>query len=181
MRCNGLKKLGFGGRYVHDPRSALAARLRATSSTEMFVLDGALTVVYRGAIDDQFGLGYACPPRSGGFSLMRWTRCWRGVRPRSRRRPPPGARWTVASAAKGDPAPAVTYHNRISRILQRSCQECHRPGENGPFPLTSYAEAKDHLAMIRKMVSRGAMPPWFADPKVGHWANDRTPPAARPR
>ena len=54
-----LKKLGFRGRYVHDPRGALAARLRAASTTEAFVLDGALTIVYRGAIDDQFGLGYA--------------------------------------------------------------------------------------------------------------------------
>jgi thiol-disulfide isomerase/thioredoxin len=60
---DGLKKAvagqGFAGRYVHDKDRKLTAALGATSTTEVFVLDAARTIVYRGAVDDQYGLGYA--------------------------------------------------------------------------------------------------------------------------
>src|SRR5688500_12073555 len=57
----GLAAQGFRGRYVPDARGTLTSALRASSTTEVFVLDGALTLVYRGAVDDQYGLGYALP------------------------------------------------------------------------------------------------------------------------
>jgi mono/diheme cytochrome c family protein len=70
---------------------------------------------------------------------------------------------------------AVTYHNRISRILQNHCQECHRPGETAPFELMTYADAKAHLKTIGREVQRGAMPPWFANAAHGGpWVNDRS-------
>ena len=49
----------FAGRYVHDTDGKLTAALGATATTEVIVLDAARTVLYRGAIDDQYGLGYA--------------------------------------------------------------------------------------------------------------------------
>src|SRR5207302_73598 len=88
----------------------------------------------------------------------------------------PGCALDPRAVPADGPAAPVTYHNRISRLFQRNCQECHRPGENAPFALTTYAEARDHLAMMKKVVARGVMPPWFADATVGHWANDRTLP-----
>ncbi|MGE4550983.1 MAG: hypothetical protein AAEJ57_06300, partial [Opitutales bacterium] len=73
---------------------------------------------------------------------------------------------------------ASTYHNRISRILQTHCMECHRKGGVGPFSLESYGDTKENAGMIRKVVSEGIMPPWFAAaPPKGHpspWANDRS-------
>src|SRR5712691_4884286 len=51
----------WGGRYVIDRDLRLAGALGATSTTEVFVLDRARTMIYRGAIDDQYGLGYALP------------------------------------------------------------------------------------------------------------------------
>src|SRR5207248_1218020 len=48
----------WGGRYVVDRELKLAGALGATSTTEVFVLDRARTLVYRGAVDDQYGLGY---------------------------------------------------------------------------------------------------------------------------
>ena len=49
----------FAGRYVHDTDGKLTAAFGATATTEVIVLDAARTVLYRGAIDDQYGLGYA--------------------------------------------------------------------------------------------------------------------------
>src|SRR5262249_2142469 len=76
-------------------------------------------------------------------------------------------------------APArVTFAKDVLPILQRRCQQCHRPGEVGPFALTSYAEAKGHAKMIANVLERGGMPPWNADAKFdGVFANERKLPA----
>src|ERR1041385_3424521 len=48
---------GFRGPYVRDAGGEIANALGARTTTEVFVLDSARTLVYRGAIDDQYGLG----------------------------------------------------------------------------------------------------------------------------
>ena len=68
----------------------------------------------------------------------------------------------------------MTWHNRVSRIVQDNCQECHRSGENGPFELMNLADVKAQRAMIKKVVKNRTMPPWFATPETGHWRNDRS-------
>src|SRR5262249_39403547 len=59
------------------------------------------------------------------------------------------------------------------RILQKNCQECHRPGQIGPMPLLTYEDAAAWSAMIREVVEERRMPPWYADPQHGTFSNDR--------
>src|SRR5690606_1672814 len=66
----------------------------------------------------------------------------------------------------------VTYSNQISRLLNKHCVECHRPGEIGPFTLTSYDEVVGWAEMIDEVVQEQRMPPWHANPKHGKFAND---------
>jgi len=66
----------------------------------------------------------------------------------------------------------VTYTKHIAGILQNNCVECHRTGEVAPFPLTSYDEVVGWADMICEVVREGRMPPWFADPAHGKFAND---------
>src|SRR3954468_2249140 len=56
-----IKTHGFAGPYVHDRDSSFAKALGARATTDAFVLDPARTVAYRGAVDDQYGLGYSLP------------------------------------------------------------------------------------------------------------------------
>jgi len=42
------------------------------------------------------------------------------------------------------------------------------------MPLLDYAGTKAWAAVIRDKVERREMPPWFADPSIGHFANDRS-------
>ncbi len=69
-----------------------------------------------------------------------------------------------------------TYHNQISRLINRHCARCHREGGVGPFALDTYNDLTAHSAMVRAVVQGGTMPPWFAaksDPsKASPWAND---------
>ena len=51
---------------------------------------------------------------------------------------------------------------------------CHRPGQIGPFPLRTYRDAAKRKNMIREVVAQRRMPPWQADPRYGHFANDRS-------
>lgn len=71
-------------------------------------------------------------------------------------------------------APDVTFHKDVEPIVQKHCQECHRPGEIAPFSLLSYADARPWAKAIRADLLTKKMPPWFADPQVGHFANDRS-------
>src|SRR5579862_1121854 len=70
-------------------------------------------------------------------------------------------------------AAAPTFNKDILPILQKNCQSCHRSGEIGPMALLTYAGTRPWAKSIRQSVASGKMPPWFADQKFGHFANDR--------
>ena len=72
------------------------------------------------------------------------------------------------------PVPSVTFNKDVLPILQKNCQTCHRPGEAAPMTLVTYSEARPWAKAIKNAVLSRKMPPWFADPKFGHFANDRT-------
>jgi hypothetical protein len=83
------------------------------------------------------------------------------------------ATFTLLSAAAfaAKPTP-VTFHKDVLPILQTKCQGCHRPGEAAPMSLLTYQQARPFAKAIREAVATKRMPPWFADPKVGHFTND---------
>src|SRR5579864_9730690 len=68
---------------------------------------------------------------------------------------------------------AVTFNKDVLPILQRNCQGCHRPGEVAPMSLLTYTDARPWAKAIKTAVVTQKMPPWFADPKVGHFSNER--------
>lgn len=68
--------------------------------------------------------------------------------------------------------PAPTFYRDILPLLQTHCQQCHRPGEAAPMSLVTYAQVRPWAKAIRSVVAMQKMPPWFADPCCGHFAND---------
>ena len=66
-----------------------------------------------------------------------------------------------------------TFNKDVLPILQKNCQECHRPGEIGPMSLLTYADARPWAKGIKAAVASRKMPPWFADEGVGHFSNDK--------
>ena len=71
-------------------------------------------------------------------------------------------------------APPPTFSKDVAPILQKNCQTCHRPGEAAPFPLLTYEQARPWASSMKRVVSQKVMPPWYADPTIGHFANDRS-------
>src|SRR5579864_4472840 len=68
----------------------------------------------------------------------------------------------------------VTFNKEVLPILEKRCQECHRPGEVAPMSLLTYQEARPWAKSIKDAVLTKKMPPWFADSSVQHYLNDRT-------
>ena len=79
---------------------------------------------------------------------------------------------TVASAAAIPATP--TFNKDVLPVLQKNCQTCHRPGEIGPMSFLTFDSTRPWAKSIRAAVLSKKMPPWFADPKYGHFANERT-------
>ena len=69
---------------------------------------------------------------------------------------------------------SVTFNKDVLPILQKDCQTCHRPGEIGPMALLTYQGTRPWAKAIKTAVLSKKMPPWFADPKHGQFANDRS-------
>lgn len=163
--------------YIWDKDDSLSKAIGARSTTEVFLVDTSMTIRYRGGVDDQFTTSRIInKPNAQWLSdavseMLRNERIVKAV--------------TDPSGCLLDSEPnttlkfsKITYHNRISRMIQQHCLECHRQGGLAPFSLETYEEIKDHKSMVRLMVKSDQMPPWFADrnsPK-GHpgWSNDRS-------
>jgi hypothetical protein len=78
----------------------------------------------------------------------------------------------VAADVPQKVAPPPTFYRDVVPILQQHCQTCHRVGEIAPFSLVTYKESKPRAQSIKKAAQAKDMPPWFADPRFGKWADD---------
>lgn len=79
----------------------------------------------------------------------------------------PAAPTAQSSGSSGD----VTFTKDIAPILQRSCQQCHRPDGVAPMPLTTYDEVRPWARAIKTRTGlgprAGVMPPWFVEKNIG--------------
>jgi peroxiredoxin len=160
---------------IHDTEGQLTSQLAATTTTEVFLIDAARTLIYRGAINDQYGLGYAKSKPNKTYLRDALTAMLKGEDPQIAATTAPGCALDLkprTEQAQTD----ITYHHQISRIIQANCLECHRKDSVAPFSLETYEDVIEHAGMMRKQVERGAMPPWFAaEPPAGQhspWLND---------
>lgn len=76
------------------------------------------------------------------------------------------------SSGAATPEPGVTFYRDVLPILQNRCQDCHRSGGIAPMPLQTYEQARPFADAIHAATRQKSMPPWFADPGVGHFSND---------
>jgi hypothetical protein len=68
----------------------------------------------------------------------------------------------------------VTFTRDVAPILQRRCQSCHRPGQVGPFPLLTYAQASRWAGVIQRVTVSRRMPPWKAARGFGDLYDDHS-------
>ena len=84
-----------------------------------------------------------------------------------------GLLFAFAATAATNPLP-VTFTKDVAPVLQKNCQACHRPGEAAPFSMLTYEQARPWAKAMKEAVLLKKMPPWFADPHYGKFANDKS-------
>jgi peroxiredoxin len=162
---------------LKDLKQQIADQVGATRTPQVIVFDRERRIRFRGRIDDQYGFvsgnrraSYR-KPKADYRDLALALDAILANKPVdnaeseavgcliSRDRPP------VAH-------PTVTYTKDVAPILNTHCVVCHRPKQIAPFALTSFQEAAGWAEMIAEVTQSGRMPPWHADPRYGHFAND---------
>lgn len=165
----------FVSPYIHDKEKTLTAALQAHTTTEVFLLDATRTLLYRGALDDQYGVDYNLDEPKHRYLDNAIAAFLKGEAPVIEATAAPGCELDLTEAPKLTASP-VTYHRDVARILQQNCVSCHRDGGIAPFALDDIEEVKDRVKVIKRVVSEGTMPPWFAaldkDAASSPWAND---------
>ena len=84
----------------------------------------------------------------------------------------------AVKAEQAAPTPEVTFTKDIAPILQRSCQNCHRPGQVAPMSLLTYEDARPWARSMKQRTGlrdrAGVMPPWYIEKNIGiqHYKND---------
>jgi peroxiredoxin len=156
---------------VRDADASLAAKYGATMTPQAFVVNSSGQVVYQGRIDDNSDstlvhhrdLAAALDAVLAGRPVLHPHLAAFGC---VIRRP-------AASIASSQ----ITYARDVAPILARSCETCHRAGQIGPMPLTSYVQASAWRGDIKRFTESRQMPPWKADPGYGDFQDSRRLPA----
>lgn len=196
------KEFGIDFPVLKDEGNVVADTLIVERTCEVVVMDGLATIRYRGAIDDQYGIGTRKPEAvhhylrdaleeivTGGRVEVKGTAVVGCLLDRVE---PKAPKLAASDASRVRPAPPeivkaleeadakvghigpVTYASDVAPIVQNKCQNCHRAGEVAPFSLLTYDDVRKHSAMIREVVDERRMPPWHADPRYSHFQNDRS-------
>jgi hypothetical protein len=156
---------------VKDFDARCADALGVTHTPEVAVLDGERRLRYRGRIDDQYRPGGARPAPGRHDLKEALDELLAGKEVSVPLTVVDGCE--ITRPALDRPEKPVTFADDVAPILAKHCQECHRAGAEAPFALGTYEEARARGAMIARVVREGRMPPWFAAPGHGPFANQR--------
>ena len=139
----------------------MAAGLKAKTTPEAFVLDGGGMVRYRGRIDDAYSARLKRNPIITSNDLVDALAAVVAGKPVARPvTTPVGCTIDLEPAAVARSG-AATFHKDVAPILNNHCVVCHRPGEVGPFALTTYKQARRWAADIKEYTRNRQMPPWM--------------------
>jgi peroxiredoxin/mono/diheme cytochrome c family protein len=182
-----VREFQIGYRVLKDAGAKLAGKLNATHCPEAFVFDARGELRYQGRIDDRYMRrgGAAKDVRSHDLkrtldellagkvvSVAKTEAVGCPIVGRSRTNP--------GADAPGSPnrTADVTYSRDVSRVLQKHCQQCHRPGGIGPFALLTYEQAVSWADDIQSFTADRTMPPWKPVDGFGEFHNRRVMPQA---
>lgn len=166
-----VKEFGITFPVLIDPEQTTLSLFGARRTPEAFVLDGRGTIRYHGRIDDRIAPDYKREQARRADLREALDDVLAGQEVRVKATDAAGC--LITRAANRKPPAEITYAKDVAPILQKHCVDCHHPGTAAPFSLLTYQDAADWSEMIGEVVAQRRMPPWHADPRFGHFANER--------
>jgi hypothetical protein len=149
---------------VRDRHGTFAHKIGATMTPEAFVVDDKGQIRYHGRIDDQFVARRVRNANPNGNDLRdALTSLMKGEEVARPHVPAVGCPIPEPRGAEAN----ITFCKDIAPILQKNCQECHRRGQVGPFPLETYEQARKRANDLAAVAEDRSMPPWKAARNIG--------------
>ncbi len=161
-------EIGFP--MLKDRGNRVADALRAERTPEVFLMDHQRVVRYHGRIDDQYGVGYSKERDAKPELTIALDALLAGKEIEQPETAAVGCH--IGRVKQTVPTGNVTFTKDIAPILNDKCVNCHRQGEIAPFTLTSYEDVLGWEDTILEVIADNRMPPWYADPAHGKFAND---------
>lgn len=165
-----VRRHEIGFPMLKDPGNKIADLIGAKRTPEVFLLDRERVVRYHGRVDDQYGVGYSKERDAKPELTLAIDALLAGKPIAIPQTEPVGCH--IGRVKSIEPMGAVTFSKNIAPIFNAKCVSCHRDGEIAPFALSSYDEVLGWEDTILEVIDDNRMPPWFADPKHGQFAND---------
>src|SRR5712692_4064371 len=78
----------------------------------------------------------------------------------------------TAITSSSNATASITFTRDVASILYKNCAQCHRPNDIAPFSVLTYKDVRPWARSIREKVITREMPPWYADPRYGHFKNE---------
>src|SRR5262249_53114863 len=143
-----------------DDKLMAVDALKATTTPEAFVLDRHSILRYRGRIDNGYAARLKRNQNVTQHDLRQALAEVLADKPVSAPVAQAVGCSIVRETASKRSAGQVTYYRDVLPILQGHCQQCHRPGEVGPFSLITYRHAVNWANDIKEYTQKRQMPPW---------------------
>ena len=157
---------------LQDTNQLVGEQLHVERTGEVFVIDPKTwTVVFRGPIDDRVTYERQKSAPTKTYAKDALDAFLAGRQLKTARVDAPGCIINLLQAKED--FTKISYAKDIAPIIQDKCVTCHQPGGIGPMTLTSYSDVRGHSTMIREVVRVQRMPPFAAEPGIGHFKNDK--------
>ena len=168
------KSFGYDMPILLDHNQLVGEQLGVTRTAEVFVIDPKTwKIVYRGPVDDRVTY-----ERQKAKADHTWVKD--ALDSTLAGKPVADAREEAVGCLIDFPHrdklaySKISYVKDVAPIIEDKCVACHEKDGIGPMQLTSYEKIKAYSPMIREVLRTQRMPPWRADPTVGHFLDDKS-------
>ena len=157
---------------LKDDSQGVARHLGVTRTAEAIAISTKdWSIFYRGAIDDQMVEGAQKPKATKLYLEKALDQFLQGQPVQTAKTVARGCKIEFDAGEGPDSAP-VSYATTIVPLLEKKCVHCHSTGNIGSWAMTQHKKVKSMASMIEEVILTRRMPPWDADPSIGHFSND---------
>lgn len=166
---NEAKDAGYDMPILLDTNQLVGEELGVQRTAEVIVIDPKTwRVVYHGPADDRSDYGGGQKPPQHRWAADALDALLAGKPVEQTSVPAKGCLIDFPARVQAKP---ISYVKDVAPILEKNCVACHEKGGIAPFAMSSYAIVKGFSPMIREVVMTHRMPPYGADPHVGHFSD----------
>jgi peroxiredoxin len=170
-----VEEFGFDLPVLVDENQLVGESLGVTRTAEVFVIHPtSKKVVYHGPVDDRLHYQTQKAEADNAYLVNALDAVLAGVPVTVAEVEAPGCLVNFPERDRRAQHAQISYHDTIAPLLEERCVGCHTEGGIGPWAMNSYDMVKGFAPMIREVIRTDRMPPWNADPNVGHFQGDKS-------